>query len=512
LLPCYCSGTEVKNINDNTVTVNTETVGPHKTRMFAKLFDVNHYLFTPQTYYNNCACNEMRAIQERHIIPRLVDFDPTNPTLMKHREMLLEFSNVCRGGSEEWGRYSFEEVIEKTVLAKKKRYISAFNNIINRNKYFGLEDSRLETFVKFEPFAEQKVEQKPPRLIQFRPFDFTYCMKSFCGVFDKLKETTTELPNGQQLSQAFTKYLTDDRQVEVITKAWGSYKRPKALLIDMKSFDGHYDLELLKSENGFWKNLFKSRFLSYLLKSTENNRARTHNNIQYKFKGKRCSGEYTTSTGNSITNWFMLHCYMLGSGVLKHHIFVNGDDSIVIFDSSDENKLLHPDFFHCFNMEATLEIAEELEEIEYCQRKLCKLNYIWRWVRKPERVISRFPYTDSKYKNCASRYLLGKALCELSQNRGVPMLQEYCLSIIRDNLKHKPLGCVDKVPALNATQEKRGIEVERITLEDRLHFERTFNIPVYEQLYFEQCLRVGQSVNDPNLQSFLTKYKFFIYN
>lgn len=512
MLPCYCSGTEVKNIENNTVTAITDTVGPHKQRMFAKLFDVNHNLFIPQTYYNNCACNEMRAILERHIIPRLEDYDPINPVLKQHRELLYEFSEVCRNGSEEWGRYSFEQVIEKTVQAKKNRYKKAFNNIINRNKYFGVEDCKLETFVKFEPFPEIKTEQKPPRLIQFRPFDFTYCMKSFCGVFDKLKETTTQLPNGQQLRQAFTKYLTDDRQIEVVTKAWGSYKRPNALLIDMKSFDGHYDIELLKNENGFWKNLFKSRFLSFLLKSTENNRARTHNNIHYKFKGKRCSGEYTTSTGNSLTNWFMLYCYMVSSGIKDFHIFVNGDDSIIIFESSDIDKLLDPSFFHNFNMEAEMECVEELEQIEYCQRKMVKLSNTWRWVRKPERVISRFPYTDSKYINCASRYLLGKALCELSQNRGVPMLQEYCLSIIRDNLNYKPLGCVDKVPALNATQEKRGIQVEKITMEDRVHFERTFNIPVYEQIHFEECLRVGQSVNDPNLQKFLNKYKFFIYN
>lgn len=492
--------------------MNTEAVGPHKTRMFAKLFDVNHYLFTPQTYYNNCACNELRAIHERHITPRLDTFNPTNPELKIHRELLLEFADVCRNGGDEWGRYSFEQVIEKTVQAKKSRYIRAFRNIIDKNKYFSINDSKLEAFVKFEPFAESKVIEKPPRLIQFRPFDFTYCMKSFCGVFDKLKETTTQLPNGQQLRHAFTKYLTDDQQVSKILEAWRSYINPRALLLDMKCFDGHYDVELLRNENGFWGKLFRSRFLSYLLKSTLNNVCRTVNNILYAFKGKRCSGEYTTSTGNSLTNWFMLYCYMKASGVENFHIFVNGDDSIIIFDESNQCKLIDLSYFSNFNMQAECELVEELTQIEYCQRKLCYLQSEWRWVRKPERVISRFPYTDSKYIHCAERYLLGKSLCELSQNRGVPILQEYCLAIIRDNLSKKPLGCVDKVPARNATEEKRPLEVINISIEDRLHFERTFNIPVYEQLYIEECLRVGQNVNDPSLQSFLEKYKFFIYN
>lgn len=492
--------------------MNTNAVGPHKQRMFAKLFDINHFLFKPQTYYNNCACNEYRAILERHITPRLDAFDPTNPELKKHREMLLEFAEVCKDGGTEWGRYSYDEVIEKTVQAKKTRYRRAFNNIIDRNKHFTHKDTSLEGFVKFEPFAEDKVEAKPPRMIQFRPFDFTYCMKSYCVVLDDIAQKNVKLPNGQYLKHAFTKYQTDDQQVKTIEDAWNQYLNPRALLLDMRFWDGHYDTELLKNENGFWSALFRSRFLSFLLKSTLSNRCRTTNNILYAFKGKRCSGEYTTSSGNSITNWFMLHCYMLASGITKYHIFVNGDDSIVIFDASDIHRLADLSYFANYNMEATCEMVEQLSDIEYCQRKLCYLQNTWRWVRKPDRVISRFPYTDSKYYNCSSRYILGKALCELSQNRGVPVLQEFCLAMIREHLSKTPLGCVDKVPARNATLEKRGIEIVNISSEDRDHFERTFNIPVSEQLHFEECLRVGKSVNDPRLQKFLEKHKFFIYN
>lgn len=513
MLPCHCSGTLIKNLDNETIKVNTNNVGLHKTRNFCKLYDLEiGDRIEEQTYYNGCACNEYEGIMKRHITPRIPTFTPGNPSMQMLRENLLKFGSIVRSKCLDWGKSSHERVIDNTTQSKKSRYRKAFSNILFRNLFLDTKHSELKSFVKFEPFAKNKLLEKPPRLIQYRSFEFTYSMKSYLHNFGlALKDPFLDIRmiNDQPARECFTKYLKDDEQIEVLLKAWNAFIDPVAVLIDMKSFDGHYDYELLKIENEFWDSIFRSSFLKYLLKQTLKNTAVTMNRIVYKFRGKRCSGEYSTSDGNSNVNWNMLK---LWTGTIKCYIFVNGDDSIIIMDRSSLGDLPPKEFFNNFNMEATVEIVDNFENIEYCQRQPVKIGGKFKWVRKPFRFLTRFTVTDSKYIHCPERYCLGKALCELHQCSGVPILQAFCLKIIADSVDRKPLGSVDKVPANNAYSSIQPIVIREISLEDRQNFERSFGISVSEQLEIENGLDAGINIIDPTIIKFLERYKFFVYN
>jgi len=126
--------------------------------------------------------------------------------------------------------------------------------------------------------------------------------------------------------------------------------------------------------------------------------------------------------------------------------------------------------------------------------------------------MSRLSYTDTNWGVKLPNFLTSLALCELSLARGVPVLQELCLHLIRyaecarplTNYKHNYVDC------------KNDLELLDITEKARSDFEQAFDISVGEQLRIENMLRGASIGTQPqrekpklNLNRFLKTNKTY---
>jgi hypothetical protein len=228
------------------------------------------------------------------------------------------------------------------------------------------------------------------------------------------------------------------------------------------------------------------------------------------------SGEFTTSEGNSLINYCMLSVWLDEMGVTDYRIHVNGDDSVVIMEFKDLNKVKYTlDFFKNFNMETTLDIiAYDFRQISYCQaspvRVLINDTYEWRMVKNPIRTMSRMSYCDYKYLIPINRYRAGIALCELACSAGVPVLQEWCMYNLRVARLASPLGSVDKVPANLFT--KGDIKISKIGSLTREDFYVAFGMDIHMQQLWESSLAGIAEYHPNDITRYINKYKQFHKN
>jgi hypothetical protein len=404
--------------------------------------------------------------------------------------------------------------MSNTRASIKQRYLRARHNITHRRYFYDNACSRLTAFVKYEKWAQGKVDVgKPPRIIQFRPYEYLYLLKAYCLPYSlHLKSIGDDIMmNGQSINSIFTKLMDNPKQTLALRKSWDSYLCPVGICLDHSKFDGHYNEELLKIEHSFWRRLHgDDPLLDKILECQLDNRGYTQNGLKYKVKGKRMSGEYTTSDGNSLLNYLMLYTYCKASKINDFRIHVNGDDSIIIFENEELTKLLPLSFFNHFNMETEMDRAVNIfEELTYCQSSPVCVNGVWQLVKSPYRAISRGVLCEYKFNDCIDRYLSANGLCELAISSGVPILQAFALRMIRAGQLSRPLGSVDKRPARLCNNAQ--LRVKEITNETRWSFYRAFGIDPVEQVQVEQEL-VGHAKDYPYLLAYITKYQNFHLN
>lgn len=415
---------------------------------------------------------------------------------------------------------SDKEVMKNTRPSIRKRYQRARNNLrANRVTYSGLL-SRLQAFVKYEKIPAGKVEDnKAPRLIQFRSYEYLYLLKK-CLLGYKLvikdEEKDVRWINDQTARSVFTKTMDNYGCASALRYSWEQFVDPVGVCLDHSKFDGHYDTKLLEVEHAFWKAAFEQKprvkkLLDRLLSDQIKQKGRTANGLVYKTTGHRSSGEYTTSDGNTTSNGFMISVWCKASGVSKYRLHVNGDDSVLIVERQDWARMLPLTFFRNFNMDTSLEVvADNFQQISFCQASPIRVGDDLRWYmcKNPLRSLSRLQYCDSKFKNCLDRFRLGVGLCELAVSSGVPIMQMAALYCIGSAESGKPLGSVDKYPALNSGNNSEVRRINPITRDD---FATAFGIGVAEQHQYEIAF-AGKLRFTQDLQRVLIKYKTFAKN
>lgn len=512
MLPAHCTQYLPTNVDSEHLATNTDSIGLHRSTKYLKIFNFDGLI--KHTYANKCACNEAKALEFRHCLPVIRNNKPAGAAgiipMQYLRRVVMALSNNFRYSS--LGKLGCKTVLEHTRKNILRRYQTAYNNIISNRIDVSSTHAKLSTFIKFEKMPESKFDEgKPPRLIQFRSYEYLYSLKSYILSYNiEMKKPEHIGFCGQRFNTVFTKLYNNEGIASVLKESWDYFVDPVALCLDHSKFDGHYDEQLLSVEHEFWNSLFQCKFLKKLLSYQINNYGFTQNGIRYKTKGHRASGEYTTSEGNGLINYAMLITFLLCHFVYKYRIHVNGDDSVIIIEREDLDKVVNElHFFLGFNMETDLEcVAYHFSEIKYCQTSPVRVGGVYRMVKDPYRTMSRMAYTDAKYLSCLSRYMSGTFLCELACDVGVPILQAWCLRFLSIYMD-KPLGSVDKMPA--KLFNSQPIEIMEVSLETRHDFAIAFNIPVEMQLAIENDL-AGMTNKDPNLYSFINKYRNFHLN
>lgn len=506
---------------DPELLIDTRNLGFHKQSYHYKLFDFPPYIesiIEPQTFYNNCYCNEYNAMVGRHFIPDLPE-NNNNPALTNFFiNENLEYSDIMKELMFEMGGYkppTYQQVIKDTKGSKKKRYQRAYENILNKRIYFDEPQSRVNFFVKLEKWPISKIEKlKPPRGIQFRSYEYLLALKRSMTPLVNLTKIDRELGEMPSFNphSVYTKNNTPVVIADNLKKAWDSFKTPVAVCLDHSCFDGHYSKELLQHEMHRYQRITgckNNSLLIRLLKRQVKNKGFSMGGIRFKVKGKRCSGEYTTSHGNSETNHLMIRTILRFLGITEFQIFVNGDDSVIICNEEDMAKIvdnLH--LFRNFNMETEIEhIARVFEEITFCQTSPVCVDGVYTMIRKPVRVLSRLPYSSTNWQLVLNRFLVSVGLCELSINMGVPILQELAVWLIRKGGCDRPLT-THKTDHYDA---KAVLDIKPIQQSTRESFNLAFGIDSYDQLKIEKILRDDTNNRPDYTRRILEKLNYKLY-
>jgi hypothetical protein len=391
----------------------------------------------------------------------------------------------------------------------KPRYARAYEEL--KSKRLDLEDNMatLSAFVKFEKWAQGKVDVgKPPRIIMRRSYQYLYLLKASLLDYSLKIKSNDPVILGQPMTTVLTKIHDNYGIAKVLRDHWDHFKNPIAVCLDHSKFDGHYSDDLLKIEHKFWKIISKNnQLLQRLLALQLKQRGYTANGFKYKVKGKRASGEYTTSDGNSLLNYAMLRSWLNESGVYGR-ICVNGDDSVIFIEQSDYCKLQPLSYFNNFNMETEMDIAAtHFQMISYCQAKPLRVRIdgelVWYMVKDYQRTLSRMSICDIKFQRCIDRYMAGTLLCELACSSGIPIMQKICTSLL-EGVRTNPLACVDRTSAAVSGNLIKVKPVDPVTRSD---FEIAFGLDFNNQVRIENSL--ADAPISKNLYSYIEKYTNF---
>jgi len=480
-----------------------------------QIYTTNISGFEEQTYWNKCPCNEIDALVRRHLLPTLRDYDPSKTDGLETEVSAMASSYLQQFGRLKTSTYGL--VCKYTRPKILQRYRRAYSNLKENRIYLNQVYARTSAFVKYEKIPVGKIEaRKPPRLIQYRSYEYLYMLKASLLQHDlNVKTCTNEFTyNGQSVRTIFTKLFNNYGVAEALRTNWDQFCDPVSICLDHSKFDGHYDTRLLQIEHKYWLSISsQNRLLKKLLDLQINQKGRTQGGISYKTTGHRMSGEYTTSSGNSLMNYAMLAQYCKASAFTKYRISVNGDDSVIFIESSELSKMLPLTYFSKFNMETECDrIVSNFQEITYCQSSPIRVRTdqgtLWYMCKTPIRSISRLCYSSADYELCMNRYRAGIGLCELAISSGIPVMQSVAVSIIQSSGLAKPLASVDRIPASKSGNKCLIRPVDALT---RIDFELAFGISVEQQIDTESQL-AGTVMSAPTfitLQNYLNEYQNF---
>jgi len=379
---------------------------------------------------------------------------------------------------------SYAKFVRTRGSATRKRYERA---LIQYNDV-GLvhRDTIISAFVKAEKTKDTEDKYRPPRLIQFRP-------TIFVGELGRCAAPQ---------EHAFYK-LVDWSEHPMVAKGQNSYQRADviaffmeelcwcAIMADFKAYDAHQVKSIQVQEHKLmdWMAGGDADFRN-ILKMTRSNTGRTTNNIRYYHADGRMSGEFITGYGNSLNTCVFLHhmCERWCIPEGQFHIYCDGDDA---------NIFINPHYLHQVDMdmvrdygqEATFNIARDISEFEFCQCKPVYDGIRWRMIRNIDRFLERTRYSVNQYTGHGWRRLMYSiARCELSLNTGMPIIQEWCLNVLRQTGECEMLHNIKAYEHLYAFWHEPKAYAQPVTDIARTSFAAAFGYEPSEQLELERSL------------------------
>lgn len=428
-----------------------------------------------------CVHNEEAALRSRHQLQ-------APPCLRRGLLMRLadELANeVLADNLDPWLEpISYAEVISRYTGGKKRQYIMARESLYETP--LNSEDAKLRMFIKADKSHE--VDYKAPRAIQYRSKRYGL---SWARYVIPMERALYSLRDQSDTPICAKGRNAEERARDLRAKA-ATFARPLFMCIDHSKFDAHITPDLLQVESHFYQRLFGGvhrRSVRKYMRMQMRNRGSTKNGTQYYTPGTRMSGEASTALGGTTLNVLLLRAWL---GSIRHSMYVDGDDSVVIIERSDHARL--PDLaatMLTMCMHTKLEQSTEVfEEVEFCQSRPVEVGGAWRMVRNPLRVLSRAGWSVLPMPSAlVRRWVRSVGLCEMILGRGVPILQK-----LGELMAAKGSGryyMTDK--HYEARKLQHGIErVQPLEIEysTRLSFERAWGIDPQTQMLVEDTLSV----------------------
>jgi len=325
---------------------------------------------------------------------------------------------------------------------QRRKYQDAVDDLL-RNPLNVEEDSKVKAFIKNERMPEvDPANLKPPRMIQGRSTRFTAMLGKYLKPIEKWFWGNSIQPLRHLFSKDMNALQIGTRMMHLGDKSnLGDDPIVGDLVYienDFSRFDSTQSVCLLKEEAKIYKmagpGYHKSRTLSLLLKSQLANRCRTRHGIKYSSQGRRMSGDYNTSLGNTVVNYLALESMARMTGI-KYDAIINGDDSVICIRLQDLDAYLSfgKEHFRKLGLITKMNTVRDLHEVGFCQGKVVVTSEGARLVRHPARAIS---HTAVSVKRYGSRqwlaWLRAVGECEVATNKGVPVLQSLGLCLMRN--------------------------------------------------------------------------------
>lgn len=431
------------------------------------------FLFEPPVayqvgFFSSCPCNEMNALVKRHIIPRLIEYDPDLVNSLDHHLDHFQPS---------YNAISFQKYVNQFSGAKRKIYYQAKLDIYNEG--IRKKDFNVKMFVKIEKTASEKILESKPRAIQHRDPKVVLLMAKHLHEFEKSLYRQRE--NGLLV---FAKGRNNVERFSDLKEHFDSYMKPTIVLMDHSKFDAHVTIEHLKLTHRYYLK-FVPKSMKKVLNMMIRNRCRSKSGIHYKVEGTRMSGDYDTALGNSIINYVIIKDALIKSGATKFSIYLDGDDSVVFVEGDFKFNIN----FGWYGMETKINYITDFNDIEFCQGFPCPT--IGMMVRNPIRALSHMSVAGKPLPiKAVKAYLATLGEGEMHLSSGVPVI--YPLSEKLSRLTPKRVKIEDSYKyKLNAS-----ISPKAPTIDTRVWFSDKFGISIEYQKYLENTvLKIATGVD-----------------
>lgn len=427
----------------------------------------------PHTVYSNCVRNEYSSLVNRHL---LMEGEPTKEVLArvnKRIDLLVDELDVPF------------ECTEKQVLANKQngmsynRYLNAFRSL--RNVGPQPKWAKVKAFVKVEKWPVAQMGVKAPRLIQHRSYQ--YCAEISRPLL-AIEESLWKLC--EQGIPVFSKKLNTFTTAQALIDAASRFSDPVFVLLDHSKFDSSVSKPWLEVEHQFYQKVLPDLHIAKALQQQLHNEGKTHGNIRYRCEGRRMSGDYNTSLGNSLINYFVIEDVFRD---VLHFALINGDDSVVTLERSDLAKVnLGSEVWASYGFKTTVGIVSELEEIDFCQAHPIQIRPgKWRMVREPRRAVSRSLISVKRYRG-EGWYRLAASMgqSELACSDGVPIMQSWANYMLRAGRGRKVIQSELTRTARHESCLSPTVKAVQPIARDSFH--RAFGIDAEEQKRIERWL------------------------
>lgn len=156
---------------------------------------------------------------------------------------------------------------------------------------------------------------------------------------------------------------------------------------------------------------------------------------------------------------------------------LDGDDALLIVEKP-VFQYLNPTHFTRMGFKTEIVINSNLTDVVFCRSKYLPTEPP-RMAREPQRVLSHMSTSLKNYpSHMVRRYIAGVALCNLSDNIGVPIIQPLCVRL--SGISQKPILDWDYEPVYGKNQPVP------ITDEVRISYYEAWGIPPALQVAYEE--------------------------
>lgn len=448
--------------------------------------------FVPYVH-ENCICNEYTSLRNR-VLGNVPGTTQTGEALLaaEARRLKQELPKTST--------MTPEAFVSKYTGRRKTRYQNALDSLKKRPLHIHAE-SRLSSFVKAEKIDPTAKVNPDPRMIQARNSRFNLSI----GVYLRPIEHELYRLTDSFMLPVLGKGLNQKQRAEYLKQKMDCFVNPVVYSIDASRFDQHVSEQQLKFEQDIYKHCNSDPYFAKLLSYQIKNRGFTQSGLKYKCRAGRMSGDMQTAVGNCLLMLAMSRAAMRYSGVSRYSLFVDGDDTLIIFDQTDEAKLKLKECFLEFGHEIKLENrATRLEHVNWCQSKPVCVDGQWQFVADWRKVISSASAGTRYWADPKARYDMGYSVgqCLLALYEGVPVFQKFCERLCSKGTINRDIYESDmmyKVRATKLASQLGQLHGRPVSTSTRLSFQEAFDMTIMEQLALEKRLEqwsIGDGLQD----------------